>query len=110
MIKTQPATKIDTEGILIIDIMEEETEEIAGFSTEDHDLLIMDGFDDCIEGVVERFGQNPIVCYNKQKVLSVLEEEMTSEEAYEWFEFNQIGAWVGDSTPCGRTKGEKTCD
>ena len=90
--------------------MEEETEEIAGFSTEDHDLLIMDGFDDCIEGVVERFGQNPIVCYNKQKVLSVLGEEMTSEEAYEWFEFNQIGAWVGDSTPCFITKGEKTCN
>ena len=69
--------------------MEEETEEIAGFSGEDYDLLIMDGFDDCIEGIVERFGQSPIVCYNKQKVLSVLEEEMNPEEALEWFEFNQ---------------------
>jgi hypothetical protein len=36
-----------------------------------------------------------------------LEEEMTSEEALEWFEFNQIGAWVGDSTPCFITKEEK---
>ena len=89
--------------------MKEEVEEIAGFSGEDYDLLIMDGFDDCIEGVVERFGQTPIVCYNKQKVLSVLEEEMTPDEAHEWFEFNQIGAWVGDATPCFITQGEKTC-
>jgi len=89
--------------------MEEETEEIAGFSGEDHDLLIMDGFDDCIEGIVERFGQSPNVCYNKQKVLSVLEEEMNPEEALECLEFNQIGAWVGDSTPCFITKGEKIC-
>ena len=110
MIKIPRAIKTGIEETLIINIMEEETEEIAGFSSEDHDLLVMDGFDDCIEGIVERFGQNPIVCYNKQKVLSVLEEEMTSEEAYEWFEFNQIGAWVGDSTPCFITKGEKTCD
>jgi len=25
---------------------------------------------------------------------------MTWEEAEEYFEFNQMGAWVGDSTPC----------
>ena len=25
----------------------------------------MDGYDDCIAGVVERFGQPPIVCYDK---------------------------------------------
>ena len=35
----------------------------------ENEMLVMDGFDDCIEGVVERFGMNPIVCYNKQKVL-----------------------------------------
>lgn len=89
--------------------MKQEIEEIAGFSAEDNDLLIMDGFDDCIEGVVERFGQSPIVCYDKQKILTVLEEEMTPEEALEWFEFNQIGASVGDSTPCFITRVEKTC-
>jgi hypothetical protein len=22
------------------------------------------------------------------------------EEAYEFFEFNQLGSWVGESTPC----------
>ena len=32
-------------------------------------LLKMDGFDDCIAGVVERIGQDPIICYDKAKVL-----------------------------------------
>lgn len=79
---------------------------VAGFSGDDYEMLIMDGYDDCIEGVMERFGMNPIVCYNKQKVLDKLQEDMTEEEANEWFEFNQIGAWLGDSTPCFLTKGE----
>ena len=80
------------------------TEEIAGFSLYENEMLIMDGYDDCIDGVVERFGMNPIVCYNKQKILDKLQKDMTEEEAHEWFEFNQIGGWHGDSTPCFITK------
>jgi hypothetical protein len=64
-------------------------------------LLKMDGFDDCIAGLVERCGAEPIVCYDKDKVLAKLEEQMGSrEDALEWYEFNQLGAWVGDRTPC----------
>ena len=65
-------------------------------------MLVMDGFDDCIEGVVERFGMNPIVCYNKQKVLDKLisEAECSLDEAQEYYEFNQLGAWMGERTPC----------
>jgi len=84
----------------------EEVEEIAGFCGDEHDLMVMDGYDDCIEGIIERYGQKPIVCYNKAKVLYKLQEEMTEDEAIEWFEFNQIGAWIGESTPCFLTKGE----
>ena len=71
----------------------------AGFDPDE--LLVMDGFDGCIVGVVERFGQPPIVCYNKQKVLEkLMEDGGTWEDAEEFFEFNQLGAWVGESTPC----------
>lgn len=76
----------------------DELEEIAGFDAAN--FLVMDGYDDCVEGVVERFGQPPIICYNKNKVLKKLCEDMTPDEAVEWFEFNQIGAWHGDKTPC----------
>mgnify|MGYP003123196400 FL=1 len=64
-------------------------------------LLKMDGFDDCIAGVVERIGQDPIICYDKNKVLDqMVRDGMTYEEAVEYFEYNQMGAWVGERTPC----------
>ena len=65
------------------------------------DVLIMDGFDDCIIGMSLRFGQEPIVCYSKEKVLQkMVSEGMAYEEAVEFFEFNQLGAWMGENTPC----------
>ena len=65
------------------------------------DAMLMDGYDECIVGAVERFGMNPIICYDKNKIIKSLETDgMSNEEANEWFEFNQIGAWVGDGTPC----------
>jgi hypothetical protein len=70
-------------------------------------MVTMDGYDDCVAGVVERFGQEPIVCYDKTKVLDkLMEDGMNYEDALEWFYFNQIGAWVGDKTPCFFTKGD----
>jgi hypothetical protein len=65
------------------------------------ELLKMDGYDDCIVGVVERYGQQPILCYDKEMVIRKLESDgMSRIDAEEWFYFNQIGAWVGDGTPC----------
>lgn len=68
---------------------------------EDPGLLFMDGFDDCIAGVVSRFGQPDVVCYDLRKVIDKLEAQgMARHEAHEWFEYNMIGAWVGVTTPC----------
>lgn len=79
----------------------ESTDLFAGFDPDEHDLVIMDGYDDCIVGVVERCGQRPIVCYDKDKVLYRLESNgMERDEAEDFFYFNQIGAWMGDATPC----------
>jgi len=73
----------------------------AGFDPDEHEMLTMDGYDDCIVGVVERYGQNPIVCYDKEKVIQRQESDgMEKDEAEEFFYFNQIGAWMGESTPC----------
>lgn len=66
----------------------------------DYEFMFADGFDDAILGVSERFGSEPIVCYDKRKVIKKLEEDgMTGEEAMEYFEYNIIGAYVGDKTP-----------
>jgi len=72
------------------------------------ELLLMDGYNDCFLGVVERAGMPPIACYDKAKVIARLRGDgMTQDEAVEFFEFNQVSAWMGDKTPCFLTL-EKT--
>jgi hypothetical protein len=66
------------------------------------DLLVMepDYLDEAIVGVVRRIGLEA-VCYNTDKVIELLMEhdKMSYEDALEYFEYNMIGAWVGEHTP-----------
>jgi hypothetical protein len=63
-------------------------------------LLKMDGYDDCIVGVVERFGQDSYFIYDRELVLEKLQKDgMSYEDAVEYYEFNQLGAYVGERTP-----------
>jgi hypothetical protein len=63
------------------------------------DLLRMDGFDDAILGVVERIGLQT-VCYDLNKVIEILMKQgMDEQDAWDWYQFNMIGAWVGEATP-----------
>ncbi len=49
-------------------------------------MISLDDFDDCIEGVVSRYGQDDILCYSKQKILIKLtQQDMSLSEAYEYF-------------------------
>ena len=66
---------------------------------ESNGLLVMDGFDDCIVGVCHRFNDTFVV-YDRRKVIAkLMADGMTEEEAVEFHQFNQLGAWVGDHTP-----------
>lgn len=79
---------------------------IAGFDIQDNEFVAMDDYDDCIVGVIERFNQPPIVCYDKSKVLQkLINDGLTMEGALEFWEYNQISAWVGNSTTCFITFG-----
>lgn len=74
---------------------------IEAYCFEDEDtFLFMDGFDEAIVGVMEAFGSEYRVCYDKNKVLAILMNDgMSYEEAVEWYEYNIIGAYVGEKTP-----------
>ena len=64
------------------------------------ELVKLDGYDDCILGVVTRFGSLPILCYDREKVIArLMESDMTRTDAEEYFAFN-IESWVGERTPC----------
>ncbi len=85
--------------------------EIAGFSTDDYSFMTMDGYDDCIVGVVERIGMPPIVCYDRNAVIEkLMSDGMDGDEAEEFFQFNQLGAWHGEATPCFITMTDEGTD
>jgi len=65
------------------------------------EALLIDGFDEAIIGMAERINLGPVVAYDVQTILKIMIErdEMTYEEAIEYFEFNILGAWAGDNTP-----------
>ena len=67
-------------------------------SEEHPDLLTLDGFDEAVIGVVERSGLLA-VCYDRNKIISILMRDMNEEEAWEYYEFNILGAYMGESTP-----------
>jgi|TARA_R110000868_G_scaffold8216_3_gene42949 hypothetical protein len=63
------------------------------------DVMTMDGYDDAIIGVVERIGLE-VVCYDLDKVIEILMKQgMDEEDAWEWYQFNMVGSWVGEKTP-----------
>lgn len=64
-------------------------------------MMLATGLEHAFIGIVVRYGAEPIACYDLNKVLDgYVADGMTYEEAQEFFDFNVIGAWVGDGTPC----------
>jgi hypothetical protein len=65
------------------------------------DALLCDGFDEAIIGMAERINLGPVVAYDVQKIIEIMVERdgMTYEEAYEFYDFNIVGSWMGDFTP-----------
>jgi len=62
------------------------------------DILFADGYDDCI------IGFDPVgwkVIYSRNKCIDKLcvIDEMTSEDAIDWLEYNTFNAYVGEKTP-----------
>lgn len=50
-------------------------------------------------GLVHGFGKEPVVCYDRAKVIEILMRDgMDEEEAEEFFSFNIEGAYLGDAT------------
>ena len=64
------------------------------------DLLLATGFDEAILGRGSRCGQPDIAVYDTEKIIDILVKQgMSHEEAVEYFDFNIVGAWMGDQTP-----------
>lgn len=68
-------------------------------------MLFADGFEKALVGYVERCGTPTVALYDYDRCIQILmkRDKMTREEALEFFEFNTLGAYVGESTPAFAT-------
>jgi len=80
---------------------------IADYNEE---ALLADGFEQAVIGMCERFGQSPVVAYDREKCIEILmanfvqtinedEDEDLYTMAVEYFDFNVSGSYVGENTP-----------
>ncbi len=63
-------------------------------------MLLADGYEGAFLGVGRRNGFEYAI-YDEEKCLEILmhRDGMSMDEAVDFFEYNTIGAWVGDDTP-----------
>ena len=65
----------------------------------DHDeegLLFADGFADAIIGICPNSLR---IVYSRSKVIEILSEDMSTEDAVDYAEYNTFNAYVGEKTP-----------
>ncbi len=73
----------------------------AWIAEHNEEALLADGFEDAIIGIAERCSKQPLVVYDAEKCIKILMERdgMEEDEAAEFFQFNTLGAWMGEHTP-----------
>ena len=64
-------------------------------------MLVADGFDAAVIGVVHRCGMGPVTLYDQAKCIDILVGQgLSMDDAMDHFSFNVSGAYVGPDTPC----------
>ena len=64
-----------------------------------NETMLVEGYDDAIIGL-DSSGDVFRVIYDREKMVEMLEEDgMSSEEAWDYLEYNVFGAYVGEGTP-----------
>jgi len=65
------------------------------------ELLLADGFEGALIGLVDGACREPVVCYDFRKCVEILmtRDGMDEDEAEEYLSFNTTGAYVGKYTP-----------
>jgi hypothetical protein len=64
------------------------------------EALLADGFEDALIGYVEIFNK-VVAAYDRDKCIEILmrRDGMDNEDAIEFFDFNVVGAYVGEYAP-----------
>ena len=71
-------------------------EELAELNPE---ALTLDGFDEALVGLGGQYTKSVFAVYSEGKIIEKLAEEMSYEDAVDYYGFNIACAWVGPHTP-----------
>jgi hypothetical protein len=68
--------------------------------------LTLDGHDNAIIGIASTFGREDVLAYDINIIIeNLVTHGLTITEATEYFDYNIIGAYLGENTPIYITKG-----
>ena len=65
----------------------------------DYEWLLADGYESALVGITE--GMNPVAVYDTELCIKSLmdHDDMSEEDAVDFFYFNTVGSYVGEKTP-----------
>ena len=67
---------------------------------ENEGVIVYDGFDKALLGFGSQWSKEPIAVYSEVLMIECLVDQgMSLSDAYEYFDFNVKGMWVGERTP-----------
>lgn len=67
------------------------------------ELVLLEGMDSAIVGIVDDGLETPKVVYSKRKILKALQDQgMSEDDALEWYGYNTVRAlpYMGPNAPC----------
>jgi len=63
-------------------------------------MKLADGFEQAFVGSsISAFSREQVAIYDYEECIAVLMKDMSEEDAFEYFQYNVIGSWVGEDTP-----------
>ena len=63
-------------------------------------MFLLDGYDDAFIGVTDsKDGDLLSAVYVIDKIVEILAQDMSYEDAWEYFQYNVAGLYLGDQTP-----------
>lgn len=79
----------------------EEVEELLAAWEAVPKAIFFDGLDDAIVGIASQYPSDPLVVYDERKIIDHFMdvEEMSEEEAWDWYGFNIADLYAGPGTP-----------
>ena len=78
--------------------------ELLAWANENTDLVVRleprEDYDSAIVAIGYRFNSGPMLVYDIQTIIKMhMDEGLSYDEAMEFFDFNTLGAWLGEGTP-----------